>query len=44
MFLAFGAFLFNVAGNYMPKVTGGEGLFAVRDHLGFSQNVIVQDS
>ena len=38
------AFSFSPKAKYLPQDAGPEALFALRDHLGFSRNVIVQAS
>ncbi|WP_298674744.1 amidohydrolase [uncultured Sphingomonas sp.] len=37
-------FPFSAKAKYLPRDAGAEALFALRDHLGFSRNVIVQAS
>ena len=39
-----GQFPFSAKAKYLPRDAGPEKLFALRDHLGFSRNVIVQAS
>ncbi len=38
------AFPFSAKAKYMPQDAGSDALFALRDHLGFARNVIVQAS
>ena len=38
------AFPFSAKAKYLPEDAGPEMLFALRDHLGFARNVIVQAS